>query len=1568
VLIRFLGPLVVGDGATPLAPRDRIVLSVLAIRRGGVVGADTVADALWTDRQAPSSWLKVVQGSIVRLRKSLGPAVIETRPGGYCLTVHADDVDGARFERLVARARELLDAGEPDRAMFVAGEALELWRGQALLDLEEWEVGRIEAARLAELRLDAEEIRVDAALQAGRHREVLADAQVLVAQVPVREHRWTQLALAQHRAGRQAEALRTLHRAREVLVRELGLDPGAELVALEGAILRQDPTLAVTEPSPPDDACPYRGLAPYDVDDSEVYFGREPDVALCLEQLRRDGVLALVGASGSGKSSLLRAGLAATLRRDGLEVAVITPGAHPVDALSDVAQTRRPSVLVVDQCEEVVTLCADADERRRFLDALADHAEQSPLIVGLRADRLGDLSAYPSFAVLVDRGFHLLGPMDEERLRIAIEAPARQAGLRLEPGLTDLLVREVLGAPGSLPLLSHALRQTWERREGNALTVAGYAASGGIHGAIAQSAEQVYVALPADRRRMLRDLVMRLVVTSPGAEPVRARVPHRIVAPDPERELLLDALVGARLVTADAGTVELAHEALTRAWPRLREWLEDDIDGQRAWRHLAAAADAWDEMGRPESELYRGVRLARAIEWRARTRPDLNQVEQHFLDASAGLADVERTEAERHARRLAQVNRRLWVFAAAIAVLAVVASVAAIAAGRQSERADREAALARSNELAAHAVASIQDDPTLATLLAVAADASAPTPASMRALHGALAADLTIARWTFRGEVGSLAVDLHRTGDRLVSAGSFDPGGSGWRMDVVDLASGDVEWSLDLSEHGEPSAFLAEPHFTPAGDEVFVGVYWDPASWRRLAPPVDGIDEPDPGLVGAYVWDATTGELTQRIDLGRCGGVVSAVTPTHLLAKTLHGPSDVQRSCAWRDGSVAVELVERRTGSRTVLTTSIGTAWHLGAAMSEDGRFAAFDDADEGELVVVEVATGVEVFRQPGAGVHELSADGGRLLAGDRPLDVWDVERAQRAASFDGPSGPILHARFDPSGRSVYANGDDGPLRQWELGTGREVLSYPDIGTGTISVTPGGLVAVTDPNLQRATVIDTRRRGEVASIDTCDGPVVPATLAVGGPVAAIQVACSSGETTTFLIDPQAERERAAMSERVAGSLALSADGALLLDQESGPVLDGAPSRATPTVRDVASGRTLAELEPLDGASGWSAIESPVFSPDGRHVAAAHDGQVVVWHVASGEVSDSVVVGDGVSVTDLLFTPDSSSLVVASSDRRLTRRELAALDEAVGSDLTIDGSSRVGLVGFVDGGRTLVVVGGFQEGGASALAWLDADRFGLKRSLPSIHEGSVTGFALGPDGSRVATASSDGSVRVWDALTGALVDDLMGDGTTVRGVAFVTGDHLVLAPDHAELHVATLDRAELRDAARSAVTRGFTLSECARFDFGDRCPTLAELFPRPTSVEPAGSFRITWTPGVLAEVATQRVVDSTGDTPPPGSFDELAEQFAGEYTLTFHDGRFDFTRRAGGDVVGCSGTYEVDGSRVSLSDERGELCYPGQFVDATFEVTPGALTLEAAGALAEYPWLIVLTSAPLERLD
>ncbi len=306
--------------------------------------------------------------------------------------------------------------------------------------------------------------------------------------------------------------------------------------------------------------------------------------------------------------------------------------------------------------------------------------------------------------------------------------------------MSTCLVRDTEGQAGALPLLSHALAETWRRRDGRVLTVAGYRATGEIRGAVARSADRLYESLPADQRQKLRSVLLRLVSQSADGEPVRSRVTTSTLAGDTDRERVLGLLVRARLVTSEEDTVELAHEALARAWPRLRSWLDEDAAGHRMLRHLAAAADGWESLGRPATELYRGARLDAVLEWKAATAPDLTQQEEEFLEASGVEAASERQRLVDRARVQERQNRRLRRSLVGVAVLLVAAIAAGVLAYQQRQTArseEREAALTALTSNAAALRANRRD---LAALLAVEAYRLAPSAATESALFGTFTA------------------------------------------------------------------------------------------------------------------------------------------------------------------------------------------------------------------------------------------------------------------------------------------------------------------------------------------------------------------------------------------------------------------------------------------------------------------------------------------------------------------------------------------------------------------------------------------------------------------------------------------------------------------------------------------------------------------------------------------------------------------------------------------------------------------------------------------------------------
>ena len=405
------------------------MLAALAVHCGEAVSAERLADALWGD-ELPASWPKVVQGCVVRLRRSLGKDVVKTVPGGYRLDLLDDEVDARVFERLVRRGRVLSSSGEPRRAAATFSDALSLWRGPALGELEHWSPGRSEAARLNELRQTVHEALVEVQLQAGD--DAVPGAAALVTAEPLRERRWALLATALYRQDRQAEALGALRQARRTLLDELGIDPSGDLVALERAILNHDPELAPLAPGgvPNSDVCPYMGLVSYDRDNAEWFFGRAAEVARCLQALNRSPLLVVVGPSGCGKSSLIRAGVVPPLEREGQRVAMMAPGPDPPSALlSEISAPGQARVLVVDQLEELFSTAHQPAVVESFLDRLAGLAVSGwRVIVVVRADHLSDLAASVSFSRLAEQGMHLVTPMTRGEMTESIESPSRAGG------------------------------------------------------------------------------------------------------------------------------------------------------------------------------------------------------------------------------------------------------------------------------------------------------------------------------------------------------------------------------------------------------------------------------------------------------------------------------------------------------------------------------------------------------------------------------------------------------------------------------------------------------------------------------------------------------------------------------------------------------------------------------------------------------------------------------------------------------------------------------------------------------------------------------------------------------------------------------------------------------------------------------------------------------------------------------------------------------------------------------------------------------------------------------------
>ena len=687
--IRVLGAVEIDEG--PLSPRARAVLSVLVLRRGEPVAPAVIADAVWGEHP-PVTWPKQVQTTMVKLRASLGRSSIATSSIGYVLDVDPEAIDAVRFERLAHSAAELRSRGDPERAVDECRRALALWRGTAYSAISSWEPAVIEAARLEAVRSAAEEELAAAHLDCGEQHSVIAGAEALVREQPLRERRWSLLATALYRSGRQADALAALRAARVRFADELGIEPGPELTALEAAILHQDPSLLPPPRSPQASAdCPYKGLHPYGIDDREEFFGRDADIAAILTRLDRAPFIAVSGPSGCGKSSLVLAGVIPALARRGLSARVVSPSPTIAEQLRDALYSRRTvDIVVVDQLEELFHGGFHPDEVHAVGGLIAEAAASRIVVATVRSDFLDECGAEPSLAPLLSEGVHLVAAMSEEDLRAAIEEPARRAGLRLEAGLPELILRDAAGHSTALPLLSHALVETWLRRETNVLTIAGYEEVGGLSGAIARTAEQLFDDLTPAQRDACRSTLLRLVELGPDGQPLRRYAKASVLNDDPARAAAVARLIRARLLSASDDTVAVTHELLALAWPRLHDWLEEDSAGARLLGKLTAAADAWEADGEREDDLYRGARLQNALDWRSVSKPDLTSTESRFLDAAEHRARREEAEARLQLQRDRRQNRRLRVLFGATASLLGVSLLGTIIVVGATQEADRQ--------------------------------------------------------------------------------------------------------------------------------------------------------------------------------------------------------------------------------------------------------------------------------------------------------------------------------------------------------------------------------------------------------------------------------------------------------------------------------------------------------------------------------------------------------------------------------------------------------------------------------------------------------------------------------------------------------------------------------------------------------------------------------------------------------------------------------------------------------------------------------------------------------------
>ena len=1118
---------------------------------------------------------------------------------------------------------------------------------------------------------------------------------------------------------------------------------------------------------------PYKGLEGYDTHDAEWFFGRQQLTREVLDLIRaraeRGGALAVVGASGSGKSSLLRAGVVAQINSgalgEGWNTAIVTPGREPLARLHRALAAlpkAPPAVIVVDQVEELFTERIDPRELEAVVNRLGDLGPSRVAVFGMRADFYAAATRVRQLVPLLQSSQVVVGPLSDENLRAAIIEPARIAGMELSAELVGRVMADIVPGDrvsrahdvGALPLLSHALRKTWEAADGNQPTIAHYESIGGIAGAIALSADEVYTRLDPEAKALTRRMFLRLL-NDDGDLLTRRNVPwSELIDPDQEDPLaseVIEAFIAARLLTADTETVRVAHEALLTSWPLVDEWIAADRAGHHLHRQISEAAAAWEEAGRDASMLWRGGRLESAQEYAGRIdQGGLNRREREFIDASAEEAHRDLVLQRRRSRRLAQL---LTVMGALVVVAVVLAGVAV--SGQRNAQLARDEALSRQIAINANLLAN--SDPALAQQLALAGYRIAETAEARSAL-------LDI---TSRASVTRISVP---TGPASVSASA--DGGL--------IATGNVDGYLRLFEqHGAAVRMVGEVEIDPANQMYGVALSPDGslAAVGGTGTVVRLVDTRDP---------ARPVLLDQQLDAS--GIEALTFSPD---GRLLVGSSKFHVAHRWAvDESGSASDLGRLTG--------FGGPLHVAAfspdsariaTASNDGVLRMWDAAAPGETdaPLAFVDFGSVSNHVLGVGFNP---DGSLLAAGTRDgrvrlFEVGEDTLQPRGEPFGAFTAQVNAVAFGPRGEEIAAGSSDTTVRVFDVATTAEIDRLPNTTPITSLAYLGGsqelLVGAPDGYVRAW------RREEVRPPTTELGIGDIALSADGRVLVTAQRSALDGSVAIWdASNPyrpvRGPHDATASDVLINGSLALTADGRMLasgsttgtvllfgLDEGAAPVELGRIDAAEVTVQHLAFDRTgeiLAVATDDAVISLWNVRDprhplhidaeqhardrllSAVFNPEGTLlVTASADAVVYVYQLSATGMELIGEIGDPENFVHAVgFSPDGSLLAVGSADRRVRLYEMSEpfLPRLLGEPLR-GPTGYVYDVAFSADGSHLVAA-------ADGVVWTwyitDPERPELVGALRAA-SGSVIAVRISPIDDAVIAGGSDARLLLWD---------------------------------------------------------------------------------------------------------------------------------------------------------------------------------------------------------------------------
>lgn len=1253
-------------------------------------------------------------------------------------------------------------------------------------------------------------------------------------------------------------------------------------VVAEGPLTVLGAPVGTAEAELPEPENPYKGLRAFGEADTLDFYGREALTQQLLARMAEGGdlsrFLAVVGPSGSGKSSVVKAGLMPALRRGGLPgsenwfIVDLIPGPHPFEELEAallrittnppvgalhvtpiLTQLREDKrgllravrrclpddpgvelVLVIDQFEEIFTLIQDEATRTLLLDSLVtaalDERSRVRIVITLRADFTDRPLNYVDFGELLRQRMEVVLPLTPDELEFAISGPAGRVGLKLEPGLETAILRDVSDQPGALPLLQYALTELFAKREARNLTQRAYIEIGGVLGALGRRAEEVFISLDKTSQEAARQVFLRLVTLGEGTEDTRRRVLRselENLAAGRELSAILEFFGKARLLTFDrdpqtrAPTVDVAHEALLREWKRLCEWIQSSRADMRMQRQLASAAADWSLAEREPSFLLSGARLAHFDGWAAINSIALTQDERAFLMAS--IANRQQQQADDFARqqreleaaqKLAETEKRR-------------AEEQTLAAGQLRKRG------------AFLTVASI-----IAILLAVAA-----------VLFGQRAYQnqkLATSRELAAAAINNLQVDPERS--VLLALQALEEVDTLEARNALHQAIQDLHILLSLSDtsaysqdgtlfsliDADHSVQVVDAHsqqtlFTTPSNALnpAINTFISPDGKRLFIAHTDGTLE---------VLDANTGQalLTIPTGLDFAGYFVTTFSPDGKYLGICSLTVTVKTIDVW-DLSTGKKVFTRTNpeGEAFTIFNPLGNI-----TISPDGTHLATANFG-GVPKVWDIATGQELFTLTG---HTSSAidiayspDGKRLVTSsdDSTARVWDAATGRELLTLSGHTARLQYAVFSPDGTQIATASDDNLAKIWDSSTGKELftLAGHNGGVPSVAFSPDGKILATGGDDGQTKLWEVASGQELLNLTGHTGSVYIGGFSQDG----MRLFTFGLDGTMKVWDLSPGREALTLL-KTGYFAAYSPDGTTLASGGDGQL----------KIWNATSGEELFSL-PIK-----SIIMRVAFSPDGKFLAVASQGGIAeVWDLVAKQKLFTITVADPEHwVTNIAYSPDGKRLATACTDGfakvwdAATGQELRTLpahteevwgiafnpngtrlaaggrngivkvwDLATGQELlNLPGDSDVFPVAFSPDGKTLAI------GNAEGLIKLWEAETG--KGLPSLsgHTGIAYDLAFSSDGKQLASASWDGTVKVWEVATGLEFITLTGHTGRIAGLTLSPdGTRLASTAWDETVRVYLLRTEDLVALARSRVTRTLTSEECRKFLHRENCP-------------------------------------------------------------------------------------------------------------------------------------------------